>query len=35
MANDKKIVKFVINYDSNENKDEPKRANIPSGTYGY
>ena len=26
MANDKKIVKFVINYDSNENKDEPKRS---------
>ena len=26
MANDKKIVKLVVNYDSNENKDEPKRS---------
>ena len=26
MANDKKIVKLIVNYDSNENKDEPKRS---------
>ena len=26
MANDNKIVKLVVNYDSNENKDEPKRS---------
>ena len=26
MANDKKIVKLVVNYDSNENKGEPKRS---------
>ena len=26
MANDKKIVKLVVNYDSNENKDEPERS---------
>ena len=27
MANDEKIVKLVVNYDSNENKDEPKTSN--------
>ena len=26
MANDKRIVKLVVNYDSNENKDEPKTS---------
>ena len=26
MASDKKIVKLVVNYDSNENQDEHKRS---------
>ena len=26
MANDKRIVNLVVNYDSNENKDEPKTS---------
>ena len=36
MANDKKIVKLVVNYDSNENKDELKSSkNIQWYLYGF